>query len=166
MLKRMKIGNFKAWKAADLEFGRITGFFGTNSAGKSSLLQMLLLLKQTKNATDRGLVLDFGSPTDLANLGTFNDVVHRHNDKEKIDWTLEWSLPDTLTINDPMEAPGRLLFQDATIEMKCEVGLRQARLWSCRLEYWFDEVGFILEPRARNKYRLGTTGLRIQIHSK
>ena len=155
MLKRMKIGNFKAWKAADLEFGRITGFFGTNSAGKSSLLQMLLLLKQTKNATDRGLVLDFGGPTDLANLGTFNDVVHRHNDEEKIGWTLEWSLPDNLKIDDPMEAPGRILFQDSTIEMTCEVGLRLARLWSYRLEYRFDEVGFMLEPGGRNKYRLG-----------
>lgn len=156
MLKRMQIGNFKAWEAADLEFGRVTGFFGTNSAGKSSLLQMLLLLKQTKNATDRGLVLDFGSPTDLANLGTFNDVVYRHNDEEKIGWTLEWSLPDTLTINDPMESPGRLLFQDESIKMTCEVGLRQDRLWSYRLEYWFDGVRFMLEPGARNKYRLGT----------
>ena len=49
----------RAWREADL---RVTGFFGTNSAGKSSLLQFLLLLKQTRNATDRGLVLDFGGP--------------------------------------------------------------------------------------------------------
>ena len=156
MLKRMQIRNFKAWRTADLEFGRVTGFFGTNSAGKSSLLQMLLLLKQTKNATDRGLVLDFGSPTDLVNLGTFNDVVHRHDDEETIAWTLEWSLPDTLTINDPMESRGQILFEDETIETTCEIGLRQARLWSYRLEYRFDEVSFRLEPGARNKYRLET----------
>ena len=156
MLKRIQVRNFKAWREADLEFGRITGFFGTNSAGKSSLLQLLLLLKQTKNATDRGLVLDFGGPTDLVNLGTFNDVVHRHDDEEKIAWTLEWSMPDALTVNDPMESPERLLFQAETIETTCEVGLRQARLWSHRLEYRFDEVGFLLEPGARNKYRLRT----------
>ena len=53
MLTRLKLDNFKAWRRADLKFGRVTGFFGTNSAGKSSLLQLLLLLKQTRNATDR-----------------------------------------------------------------------------------------------------------------
>ncbi len=156
MLKRMQVRNFKAWHEADLEFGRITGFFGTNSAGKSSLLQLLLLLKQTKNATDRGLVLDFGSSTDLVNLGTFSDVVHRHDDEEKIAWTLEWLMSDTLTINDPMESPKRPLFQAETIRTTCEVGLRQARLWSHRLEYRFDNVGFLLEPGTRNKYRLRT----------
>ena len=82
MLNRLKIENFKAWREADLGFGRVTGFFGTNSAGKSSLLQLLLLLKQTRNATDRGVVLDFGGPTDMVNLGTFKDVVHGHGRAE------------------------------------------------------------------------------------
>lgn len=71
MLKRMKLENFKAWREADLAFGKVTGFFGTNSAGKSSFLQFLLLLKQTRNATDRGIVLDFGGSADMVNLGTF-----------------------------------------------------------------------------------------------
>ena len=44
MLNRLKINNFKAWREVDLALGRVTGFFGTNSAGKSSLLQFLLLL--------------------------------------------------------------------------------------------------------------------------
>ena len=56
MLNRLKIENFKAWREVDLAFGKVTGLFGTNSAGKSSLLQFLLLLKQTRNATDRRLV--------------------------------------------------------------------------------------------------------------
>ena len=38
MLNRLKIENFKAWRHADLQFGKVTGLFGTNSAGKSSLL--------------------------------------------------------------------------------------------------------------------------------
>ena len=80
MLTRLKIENFKAWQKADIAFGKITGFFGANSAGKSSLLQFLLLLKQTRNATDRGLVLDFGGPDDLTNLGTFADVVYGHDE--------------------------------------------------------------------------------------
>ena len=71
MLNNLRIENFKAWREADLTLGKVTGFFGPNSAGKSSLLQFLLLLKQTRNATDRGLVLDFGGPGHMVNLGTF-----------------------------------------------------------------------------------------------
>jgi len=152
----MKIRNFKAWPEVDLKLGKVTGLFGANSAGKSSLLQLLLLLKQTKNATDRGLVLDFGSPTDLVNLGTFADVAHRHDDKKRISWTLEWSLPEILTINEPMKSPKEMLFQSDTIETTCEVGLRQAKPWSYRLEYKFNEVEFVLEPGDRNKYKLET----------
>lgn len=71
MLNRVKLENFKAWRRVDVGLGRVTAFFGTNSAGKSSLLQFLLLLKQTRNAPDRRLVLDFGGSTKLVILGTF-----------------------------------------------------------------------------------------------
>ena len=103
MLNRLKLENFKAWRKADLTFGKVTGFFGTNSAGKSSLLHLLLMLKQTRNATDRGIVLDFGGPGSLVNLGTFEDVVHRHDKNEAIGWHLDWTLPERLTIEDPLE---------------------------------------------------------------
>ena len=105
MLNRLKLENFKAWREADLKLGKVTGLFGTNSSGKSSLLQLLLLLKQTKNATDRGLVLDFGGPSELVNLGTFNDVVHRHDEQVRIGWLLEWRIEKALRINDPMSSP-------------------------------------------------------------
>lgn len=49
MLTHFKIENFKAWREADLTLGKMTGFFGSNSAGKSSLLQFLLALKQTRS---------------------------------------------------------------------------------------------------------------------
>ena len=68
MLKRLTVTQFKAWSSLDMRLGKVTGLFGENSSGKSSVLQFLLLLKQTKNATDRGLVLDFGGPNELVNL--------------------------------------------------------------------------------------------------
>ena len=148
MLNRLKIENFKAWRKADLTLGKVTGFFGTNSAGKSSLLQFLLLLKQTRNATDRGLVLDFGGPKDLVSLGTFTDVVHRHDEDARIRWLVDWTLPETLKIQDPMNPWGHPLFKDDSLKMRCEVGLRQARLWPYRLAYRFDEVVFGLEPQS------------------
>ena len=148
MLNRLKLENFKAWRKADFRFGKVTGFFGANSAGKSSLLQFLLLLKQTKNATDRGLVLDFGGPDDLANLGTFNDVVHQHDEDRQITWRLDWTLPRTLRIYDSTTRRRHLLFRGDSLQMRCSVGLENKRLQSAELAYRFDGVVFRLQQSA------------------
>ena len=148
MLNVLKLHNFKTWRNANLTFGKVTGLFGTNSAGKSSLLQFLLLLKQTRNATDRGIVLDFGGPADLASLGTFTDVVHRHDAQQRIAWCLKWTLPEELKIRSPISGPGEsLLFSGRELSTRCEIGLRQEHLWPYRLEYRFDGVNFRLQSR-------------------
>ena len=148
MLNRMKLENFKAWREADLTFGRVTGFFGTNSAGKSSLFQFLLLLKQTKNATDRSIVLDFGGPSDMVNLGTFTDVVYGHDPEARLRWMLHWKLPKALKISDPMNPSRKPLFSGDGLRTQCEVGLRQGGLWPYRLAYEFDDTEFGLQLRS------------------
>lgn len=158
MLNRLKVENFKAWREADLAFGRVTGFFGTNSAGKSSLLHLLLLLKQTRNATDRGIVLDFGGPSAMVNMGTFDDVVHRHDKRHEISWLLEWALPKTLTINDPFVPSAEPLFQGACLQTRCAVGFRNKSLWPGELSYRFSDVDFQLRPtlKSKQKFELAT----------
>ncbi len=158
MLTRLNLHNFKAWREADLRFGRVTGLFGTNSAGKSSILQLLLLLKQTKNATDRGLVLDLGGPDEMVNLGTFADIVHGHDEHRRIGWNLDWTLPRSLKINDPLGSPARLLFEDDCLQTRCEVGMRQARLWPYELSYRFGGASFELVPQvdSARKFKLIT----------
>ena len=145
MLNRLKLENFKAWRETDLTFGKVTGFFGPNSAGKSSLLQFLLLLKQTRNATDRGVVLDFGGPEDLANLGTFADVVHHHDESAQMHWQLDWALPNHLRIDDPMR-PEHRLFSGDLLQMQCSVGLQNKLLRPQELAYRFDGAEFWLRP--------------------
>ena len=151
MLNRLKLENFKAWREADLTFGKVTGFFGTNSAGKSSLLHLLLLLKQTRNATDRGIVLDFGGPGHMVNLGSFEDAVYKHDKSQAIGWLLDWTLPGTLAIHDPLEPSTAALFEGNSIQTRCEVGLRSKRLWPRALEYRFADVKFWLQPKAGSK---------------
>ena len=91
MIRHVNLKNFKAWRELDIEFGpRITGLFGTNSSGKSSLLQFLLMLKETKNNTDRNIVLDFGKPGGVINLGGFGDAIHRNDKSLKLEWKLSW----------------------------------------------------------------------------
>lgn len=68
---------------------RITGFFGTNSSGKSSILQLLLMLKQTKDGTDRAVPLDLNG--DLVRLGTITDVLHKQDRRRSLEWRLTFS---------------------------------------------------------------------------
>ena len=151
MLNQLRIENFKAWREVDLSFGKVTGFFGPNSAGKSSLLQFLLLLKQTRNATDRGVVLDFGGPEDLANLGTFADVVHRHDESKRIRWLLDWTLSDDgLEISDPMN-PRQVLAKGNQLQMECSVGSQKKSLRVQELAYRFGGAEFSLRPSAESE---------------
>ena len=77
MITHIRMKNFKSWKdSGEVKLAPLTGFFGTNSSGKSSLLQMLLLLKQT---IGRNEVIFFGDENSLVNLGNFREVIHEHN---------------------------------------------------------------------------------------
>ena len=48
MIAELSTQNFKSWQdTGKLQFAPLTGFFGANNSGKTSILQLLLLLKQT-----------------------------------------------------------------------------------------------------------------------
>ena len=142
MLKRLRVTRFKAWRSLDMRLGRVTGLFGENSSGKSSVLQFLLLLKQTKNATDRGLVLDFGGPNEMVNLGQYQDIVHQGNPQSNIDWLLDWSLNQTLKINDPMGSVDDVLMAGRRLQSSAEVGLEGDYLSTKWLTYRFSDTDF------------------------
>ena len=86
MLTHLRVKNFKSWAdSGEVVLAPLTGFFGTNSSGKSSLLQLLLLLKQSIGSDD---VLFFGDEQSLVNLGSFRDVIHGHDTDKTL--TLEY----------------------------------------------------------------------------
>jgi predicted ATPase len=93
MFTKMRMINFKSWTdTGEIRLAPLTGFFGTNSSGKSSLLQMLLLLKQTTESNDRRLPLKTGSQQDgYVNLGTVSDIIHGNN--TDLTMSLQWQLP-------------------------------------------------------------------------
>ena len=149
MLTHLKVENFKAWKTLDVKLGRVTGLFGTNSSGKSSLLQFLLMLKQTKNATDRGLVLDFGGPGQLVNLGGYRDVVHAHNTEASLSWELGWSLRQKTSISDPTKKRTDVLASGSSLSIR-SVAHPQSQgnlLVSDFLEYDFGGFQFSIAPK-------------------
>lgn len=78
---------------------KITGLFGTNSSGKTSLIQFILLLKQTKEAADRGLALAMNGS--YVTLGSYRDFVHNHDESRDITWGLSWKQDQQISIVDP-----------------------------------------------------------------
>ena len=157
MITRLQLTNFKAWRELEVRFAPITGIFGANSAGKSSLIQFLLMLKQTREATDRKMVLDFGGPDSLVNLGGFRQVVHGRDEDAQIRWQLAWSLPKALRISAQSGDGRRVDFNGAEMETRCTVGLagptRPPTLVARNLAYLFSEYRFALAKSDGEKRR-------------
>lgn len=103
MLTELRIKNFKAWKdTGKLRMAPLTVIFGANSAGKSSLGHLLLGLKQTAMLTDRRRALHLGDIHSQIDLGTFEDCLHGHNLKEKLEFVLGWELPHPIDFKNPI----------------------------------------------------------------
>ncbi len=165
MIKHVNLKNFKAWRELDIEFGRrITGLFGTNSSGKSSLIQFLLMLKETKNNPDRNLVLDFGKSGGVINLGGFGDVVHRNDKNLKLEWELSWdgleepwSAFDTHTGEDAIRFDYKELVIKAVVEMTNPEESKSLKTQSMRYTILDkgvaegEETTFVIEPISNKK---------------
>src|SRR5438477_7331170 len=95
MLTKMRLENFKSWRSLDLDLSNLTILFGTNSSGKSSVLQSLLLLKQTAMGFDRKQAINRGgSEQDYFDFGSYRDLVFGHDSGKEVGIRLEW-LPVT-----------------------------------------------------------------------
>lgn len=111
MITQLAMKNFKSWRdTGDIRFAPITAFFGSNSSGKTSLLQLLLMLKQTADSSDRSQVLDLGDDRGLVELGTFPDLLWKHDRSACLEWRVQWELPQPLKVEDPAERK-RVLFE-------------------------------------------------------
>lgn len=85
MLRSIQLENFKAFgKRAVIPLAPITLIFGQNSAGKSSILQSLNLLKQTVESESKGAVLQLRAENGLVDLGSFQDLLFRHDQQRDL----------------------------------------------------------------------------------
>ncbi|MGL4942198.1 MAG: DUF3696 domain-containing protein [Thermoguttaceae bacterium] len=103
MITELQIKNFKIWEDTGLiRMAPITLFFGTNSSGKSSIGQFLMMLKQTAEQSDRQTVLNPGGNNTPVQLGSFGEMVSHRDTKNKIEFSYSWQLPQKLEIKDPI----------------------------------------------------------------
>ena len=99
MITELTVQNFKSWKGTGkLQIAPLTGFFGANSSGKTSILQTLLMLKQTvERPPDWNGVIDFGDDNSLVNLGSFDDLIHGRSHGGPLGISVSWKFSEELS---------------------------------------------------------------------
>lgn len=160
MLKELTLKNFKSWKSIDaMRLAPITGLFGTNSSGKSSILQSLLLLKQTLESADRSLPLHLGSERDYVELGSFRDVIHNHAADETLRFAFQWGLVKYLEIDDPDNPTNPPLFEGGDMAFSTEIASNEkGKLRVRQFAYEFGTQTFSLtKQESGNQYVLAPT---------
>lgn len=103
MIHHLRIKNFKGWQdSGDIRLAPLTLLFGTNSAGKTSIPHLLLMLRQTLESTDRKRVLHLGDKSTLVDLGTYEDIVFQHEVDRTLEFEIGWDSASPVVVEDPL----------------------------------------------------------------
>ena len=97
MIQSIQLSNFKCFELQDVVLRPLTLLAGLNSSGKSTIIQSLLLLRQSyleNLLPGKGLTLN----GKLAQLGTAKDVLFEEADTDEIGFELEDDLPARLKL--------------------------------------------------------------------
>lgn len=138
MIHQLHITNFKSWQdTGPIQMAPLTGFFGTNSSGKTALLQCLLMFKQTVESADRSRVLHTGDERSYVDLGTLYDVMHRHKFDDTIKFEVEWTPPKALRILDPEKEHDQTLFSIRDLGFKVEIKTAADAISVSEFMYYF-----------------------------
>lgn len=90
MFRNIGINNFKGFSQPQkIRLAPVTLIYGPNSSGKSSIIQALMLLKQsiTRPSEKGGLV----STGEYIDLGTFSSMMNNHNTGNDLEFSVEYS---------------------------------------------------------------------------
>lgn len=150
MLNNLVIKNFKSWGEANISFQPFTGFFGPNSSGKTSLLQFILLLKQTAESSDRGQALDLGGSRSFVELGTFQDMVTKHDLTLPFKFEVAWNTAKKIEVRDPLKKKESKISSDAlrfSTEIKSDA---KGRISVQRMSYHLGETEFFMSSKNGN----------------
>jgi hypothetical protein len=112
MLRAIQLENFKAYgQRTIIPIAPITLLFGQNSAGKSSILHALSLLKQSRAKRERatrepGTLLLPRSDQGFVDLGSFKEMVFNHDQGRPLAMRLDLALPSPSRRANPLALLG------------------------------------------------------------
>ncbi len=144
----LHLENFKPYGGcAIIPMAPITLIFGENSAGKSSILQALHLLKQTHENRDTDDILTPRAESGIVDLGSFPELIFDHEVSRKFKIRVNFDITD-----DPLRAAGfqkaegschSLIEEIGGIELHFEYSASKRTVSLCQLEIFDNKVGLI-----------------------
>ncbi len=161
MLQSLELENFKAFgERARIPFAPITLIFGENSAGKSSILQVLNLLKQTRESREAGALLLPRAENGIVDLGSFQEMVFDHDLKRTLSIRVETQMNHELALEFNFKRPS--LEQEVLLN---QVGIYDGKSSKClakfqplvigeETEELSTRMGFPLNPRSLSSSKL------------
>lgn len=170
MLTGLRLTNFKSWDdTGQVRLAPLTIFFGRNSSGKSSLIQSLLLMKQTAESLDPRQVLQLGGRETYVDLGTYLDLVKDHDGHRDIGMTFNWQTREPVRLRRASASSDVLetnVFQFFT-DIAQESGVL-AEIIVQRMEYAMGAAGdrTVGMRRRRNSYEATSHGLNLRRRAK
>jgi energy-coupling factor transporter ATP-binding protein EcfA2 len=167
MLTTLHIQRLKSWAdTGPIRLAPLTGFFGPNSSGKTTLLQLLLLLKQTVESPDRLHILQTGDSRSSVDMGTYEDMAHQHRLPTTLSYALGWTPHPQLML---AETPGVPIPQPTTMEYAATIRIApQHKVSLASFQYRLAtathscSVGMAQQPDDASSYRLTTENWNIQ----
>ncbi|MBM3328806.1 MAG: DUF3696 domain-containing protein [Calditrichaeota bacterium] len=146
MLTELSISNFKAWRSIEkMRLSRITGIWGTNSSGKSSILQFLLMLKQTTESTDRSQPLFLGDERSYVKLGLFENLLFQREKQRVLGFNLAWKDVERLVVKDQNR---KEMFNSSDFGFDAElISNGTGNIKVQRIAYLFDDHEFACKAR-------------------
>jgi predicted ATPase len=94
LIRTLRLSNFKCFSHQSLSLGPLTLLSGLNGTGKSSVLQSLLLLRQSHQ---QGLLSNgrLSLNGDFVQIGTARDALYESAQEERIGFEVSWSDTDS-----------------------------------------------------------------------
>lgn len=87
MIKKIKISGFKSFDNVELDFKNFTLLAGSNSVGKTTVLQSIFALLQNGNDPFRG---------EYMNVGKFNELINCATDSDEIKFEMQYNSAEGL----------------------------------------------------------------------
>jgi predicted ATPase len=84
MIRRIELNNFKSHKHTALDFSNLTVLCGANGSGKSSVIQSLLLIRESNMTNSQELFEYLNLNTDSIKIGTAKDALYYFSEKDEI----------------------------------------------------------------------------------